>query len=1762
MNNIINWTQIKQSLKGSFIEQDFQTYSNTVFNGVDFDKGLEIFRYILEQKLPNHDETTCVFEKLQLYSKGQQNKDILEKVISKYEPFIKKLFEIIGTPYTSNPSKPKAPALGWCYNKLFKKLSIPQNPQKDDFYKTTVTGKIEKPYYKSSHFKSEFLTDSTQFGKSLHSSYYLRNSNLHNDAPVETRQISEYITDCLNSYLYFVFKYYDDLIAVIPDEKLVTVPSLTIVNLASLSGGAYNPDIQNEIKRDNIIQTIEKKLIDLDVLFVEGEEGIGKSTILHQFVSKYPNNSFAYFIDVNDSDDYSILSILQSFCSQLHFEIKNEELENSFTKEFYDEDFLKKYFSSNFHQLTNNRSANKTFYFILDGLDKISQENQSEIKEHILDKIPYDKLNIKLIVTGKPNKNLLKSNCNYDKQEMIYLTNEDSHKVLGIEITQNQFEDINRIAQNNAGKIVFFRDLVNRIGIDTIIDKLSSDMKAIYLYLWNNYRNGNKNDEKSNLILAILAFNDKKYNVQSIAKLLGINESEAIDLIKPIPFIRKNIRGTYEYIFDGFANFAKTKLSAYKNKIEKIVIDYLLNDLKSVESLVGLPEIYKETGNKDGLMKLLTDERWKQLLVSSEKISVVSRVSNVALETIQDENENKYIPTLLKYSVLKSALNELSRTTVWQYEIAASLVLEDYIVAGNLANIAFLKEDRLKMFASIARAYTERKDKVPNEIQQKIQELYDDIDESKDFKNIKESAVEIASLLMYSNPKLAFRLIEDLSGTITDNDNAFDWALAQISLSINSNIEKLEDVSKEDINTKVYSKIRNPKIKEFADAILYLSENQDSNQIIEKINQLESTSQKMFLIRNWIGNNQKNEKVAEIIELGLKLVVDKSDKYVPKSSDYKIFSTPLPNIKDKSIAYQLIHKIEQYTASIEINSSTNDLLAIKLLITRAICNFDFEKGEERLLNIYVEIEDLKDLANRCTCLAIYANEAARIADNHVNQDISSYINEARNSIRNHIDEILEQTAMHFEIVQSIITNLSRVYPKNAIDICQKLNKSIDRDNAFLESLATYIKQSIEKVDTTILDELLDNITDLDIQKIAISEIIYRLEAINKPKQEYISKFYKYFERVDDLIDNRVKCLLYVKIISILELNNQDNSGFTSKLNQTWKELEKSVYKIELGFEIAYNAAFLKNKDFAKNMLRGAKEEKDEPEMLLDSPKTTEVFSLVIELSIRVFTGLVFRNNYEQEDINNIEKVISTLPSERRQMGLWASLILRIIPKSKDESFIKKLINSYIISKLSKIKNKNERVSAIMEVIVVLYFDDNNLPYLDELPNQKLKDIALSRICKYLFTKCLPDEICDDNYEGYTVNHETVEKILELTNLMGNDYFIASQIIELRNSIFSKKTIISNQKKIDIKDEFEKIANTKLPDKNNIKHSGYQLLVKANALAIQTKQRWQQWDDLLIEVEKIPNLSDKIFMWTSIVELLSNEFIKEKQVLINKSIESIYKLPSFLDTVGRVEMIIFTLYKKSIAGIGLKPIIENFMRIINSNPHSPFLRDNYKNILDVIHSIDPVIAKTLVNSFETDTARLNTGAYLNNHYNLLEFRSKFEKKINPNDNQKTLLENNPKFFKKIIDKKLGRLNATKSADDELIPKDLIYQLKMASKYSITECYNPYSYFIERMVLMYEDTEESKKLIRNSFSELLEVCNLIKLLSIRNADKIKSLLDVISTVETVEPLRNLNRIIDDSTTSTILNLLDKGKSAEEISLFMEIDLETVKDVQSTI
>jgi hypothetical protein len=355
MKNNLNWSEIETLLNDNFISEDFSRYSSSAFVGVDFTKAINILRYILELEIGGHDKSTDALSALESYSNDLQNKSVLSGLVNSFEAFLKKLFKVIETTYVNHNSD-KVPMLGWCYGNLFSKINIPR-VEKSKFFETETINHVKYPKHDSDEFANCFLTDDTHFGESLHISYHLRNDRVHNDPKVTNRKAPELISHFILSYIYFVFTYYNELVTKISPENLEQTNQLTIRDLASLSGGAYDPDYKNEVDRSDLIQTIDNKLNDkLDILFIEGEQGIGKTTLLYQFIKKHSNNCLSYFIDGQDASTYSLKSIMKSFCNQINFILKSETLEESIgTVEYNDEVFLKNYLRSEIAQLIRRK---------------------------------------------------------------------------------------------------------------------------------------------------------------------------------------------------------------------------------------------------------------------------------------------------------------------------------------------------------------------------------------------------------------------------------------------------------------------------------------------------------------------------------------------------------------------------------------------------------------------------------------------------------------------------------------------------------------------------------------------------------------------------------------------------------------------------------------------------------------------------------------------------------------------------------------------------------------------------------------------------------------------------------------------------------------------------------------------------------------------------------------------------------------------------------------------------------------------------------------------------------------------------------------------------------------------------------------------------------------------------------------------------------------------------------------------------------------
>src|ERR1700757_3128779 len=84
------------------------------------------------------------------------------------------------------------------------------------------------------------------------------------------------------------------------------------------------------IKRDAYIDAIHKNSTKFDVLFIDGESGVGKTTLLNDFVCKNVANTISYFITPSYNFTYNPICFKENLYRQIFYyasgEVPDEKL--------------------------------------------------------------------------------------------------------------------------------------------------------------------------------------------------------------------------------------------------------------------------------------------------------------------------------------------------------------------------------------------------------------------------------------------------------------------------------------------------------------------------------------------------------------------------------------------------------------------------------------------------------------------------------------------------------------------------------------------------------------------------------------------------------------------------------------------------------------------------------------------------------------------------------------------------------------------------------------------------------------------------------------------------------------------------------------------------------------------------------------------------------------------------------------------------------------------------------------------------------------------------------------------------------------------------------------------------------------------------------------------------------------------------------------------------------------------------------------------
>lgn len=1014
---------------------------------------------------------------------------------------------------------------------------------------------------------------------------------------------------------------------------------------------------------------------------------------------------------------------------------------------------------------------------------------------------------------------------------------------------------------------------------------------------------------------------------------------------------------------------------------------------------------------------------------------------------------------------------EIGGAKVWRSELEARVALNDYDAAISLAQGMIIKEERLQSLAVIVKAKCQKGLTPEPELIDLIKTLYSQIDVA----SLAERAPDIASDLLFAEPSLAVDLLEKATSTVKE-EGSLDWAFAKLSMTANIGVGN-ESIEKS-MFKKINEKIIDPSIKKLSSVTSILFGDYDYYQIIDEIKKLDKASDQIGFINLWLRiNKEKKEIIPDIIEYAIDLVL-RTTELSPDARLLRHLTKPLQFLSEIDRSNKLIGLFEGLLKSTERLGPTLDYVKIQLDLASAEVRFDLEAARNRVVEVVLYSSEILDLDIKAAALANIDTVLKKIDPQKKFQErdmLHSYTYEELNKC---IESLLSQTANQFSGTRSILKALSGGDYLHAAELSARLNTEDRRNNAFNETIVSYLSKAENNIDLVFIDSTLNKITDDIIYNDTLIKICKEIPKNIELGKWSVKTIKSEVMRIRYIRDPKDRCELYCKIIPFLINYKKDElSDFIETLLQyfdsDWEAIDTGWDRIDIGCQIASSLAET-CESIAREYLNKSEELKSE--IFISSETTAFAYITCINIVTRCFTGLLHKTLYNEDDLVRIEELISHVPSYSYQAILWGSLAVRCYGKGKGE-LCKKIVTKYVRSNLEKIIDKKslyyQRV--ILTLSPALYFAHKNTAFddIDKICDP-LKNSAYSDICEAIKTRINSNDAYENRAnKEYTLDYAETIDLCELISKLTKDSSIYYQIRDICFYLMSKKSRynITEPQKNDIVRKLSSIIETKLPDKKNIAHEGYKILSHAFLQRISSRMT-KTFEDIVKEAQAIKNDADRAFVLFEIGLLLPGKKSGMSEKLFKDAISIVDFIPSVYDKALRYQSFAEELSHRD--QLKSRTCINKIMQIGIPSDDKTF-QDIQKSLVDIAYRIDPNYASMVASMVDDDPARIVHRKAMENKVKELELKNEIvNEKLSVNKHIN-------KEYPRIAWQLLGTLNSKRIEAKKF--EKFTDMIEKCCTLPTTESYPVFALAIENSISRYEKTPQAIDFLKPLFEGAL-------------------------------------------------------------------------------
>jgi hypothetical protein len=595
-------------------------------------------------------------------------------------------------------------------------------------------------------------------------------------------------------------------------------------------------------------------------------------------------------------------------------------------------------------------------------------------------------------------------------------------------------------------------------------------------------------------------------------------------------------------------------------------------------------------------------------------------------------------------------------------------------------------------------------------------------------------ALQIASNLVQRLPEVAIELVER-SAQALPGENKLDWAYVSLSLEATKAVTDKGFKIQSDAAEAIRSRIKDPK----ASATALFAKRCSADEIIEDAERLQKNGDRIFLIQHWIKVNKHQSDVARAIRYALDLII-RTTAYTPTARTLRDLAFPLPLLGASDEARKLISEFDIQKETVRHTGPTDDFFDLQLLIAESESHFSADLAADRLVNLYLDIEQVTDLTQRFKYTAKLYSSLHRIDPQRRLEESEGIQTLTLAELEKALERVLASSADQLNATIGAIGALSMSEPSLALRIAQSLNTVLRRESATLQLINDITSEKLQEKDLPTINKALHSLSAQRSRENAALSVIESLTLAEAPKSIQ-SESRQILGLINSIADPESRCRACCLALNwLINSTHTSDTGLRERLTNllisSWTSIDADWERVETGYRIARLLAPSLPEDAQKYL---DLTEEFRRQVLFESSDPANIFTIALELAIRSLSGLFPKHLDREQDTENIMLLIDRLPSTSSRLNMLSYLALNLF-KNNRTTECQQIVNRRIRPELQTLKSKDLHTyrQSLRALVVVLYCSHRSTTIeeiIKQLDNPE-RDQALYSIADYILRGCL------------------------------------------------------------------------------------------------------------------------------------------------------------------------------------------------------------------------------------------------------------------------------------------------------------------------------------------------------------------------------------------------------------------------------------------